>query len=389
MNSKQYMENNDANALTNVEAYGAKPNGIDASILSTNCSSYTTSTSEASKTTRSGEPDPSQQSSVLSSTRGFRGELDTSAISGMQSAVSRSGAQGPSRQSSVLSSTRGFRGESDTPCHAGNAATKVVVGTGGGPGQEAMKSRQSSDEVPCKAGRHIVTGVGHEQYHSSGDFDRSLVVGKTGLAKSSETKSLGQDISDHNDTGVMSSGRVACAQGQGVSEGSVQSEATDSTGLRASPPLWPYLTVSQNILPLSNGQPSKDAELITSSSNGSYTVEGLIAPCGKESSSSVMSVSKEPHFAQGRSHVRNSPGKTNQSYQESTGRETNDCPFHHLSGSDCLHRGSGPPLESRNRLTNVGKASSTPCESLPSGGLGGMKKSKQLANHYCLGVQMI
>ena len=77
VNSKQYMDNNDAKALTNVKAYGAKPNELDASILSTNGSSYTTSTSEASKTTRSGEPDPNQQSSVLSSTRGFRGELDT------------------------------------------------------------------------------------------------------------------------------------------------------------------------------------------------------------------------------------------------------------------------------------------------------------------------
>jgi hypothetical protein len=47
-----------------------------------------------------------------------------------------------------------------------------------------------------------------------------------------------------------------------------------------------------------------------------------------------------------------------------------------VSGSDCLHRGSDYPLESRNRLTRVGKASSTPYESLPSGGLGGMKKSK-------------
>ena len=154
---------------------------------------------------------------------------------------------------------------------------------------------------------------------------------------------------DHNDTGVMSSKRILHAKGPGVSGSSVRSKATDSTGMGASSPLLLYSTVSQDILSLSNGGLGQEGELVTLPSAGNYTVESLIAPCGKESSSSVMSVSREPHSAQGWSHVRNLPGKTNQSYPKSTGHGTNDRPVQHLSGSDCLHRGSDNPLESRMR----------------------------------------
>ena len=104
---------------------------------------------------------------------------------------------------------------------------------------------------------------------------------------------------DHNDTGVMSSLRVVHAKGLGVSDGSVRSNSTDSMGMRALSPLWPYPKVSQDILSLSNGGLGQEGELVTLPSAGNYTVESLIAPCGKESSSSVMSVSRELHSAQG------------------------------------------------------------------------------------------
>ena len=103
---------------------------------------------------------------------------------------------------------------------------------------------------------------------------------------------------DHNDTGVMGSKRVVHAKGQGVSNGSVRSKTTDSMGMRALSPLWPYPKVSQDILSLSNGGPSAEGELVTLTSPGNYTVESLIAPCGKEGSASVMSVSRELHSAQ-------------------------------------------------------------------------------------------
>ena len=156
-------------------------------------------------------------------------------------------------------SLQGTSGESRIPQNLpGTAATKVIFGTGEGPGPECGLGRQSLSTIPCKAGRHSVSDVGQKQSHSSGDFDRyEGVAGRVGPAKSSEIKSPGQGMSDHNDSGVMGSGRVVCAQGQGVSECSVQSEATDSTGLRVSPPLWPYLTVSRNTLPLSNGRPTR------------------------------------------------------------------------------------------------------------------------------------
>ena len=130
-----------------------------------------------------------------------------------------------------------------------------------------------------------------EQYHSSSDFDRSVVVGRVRLAKTSETQS----------------------------GGSVRSKTTDSTGMGALSPLWPYSTVSQDILSLSNGGPSAEGELVTLTSPGNYTVESLIAPCGKESSASVMSVSRELHSAQRRSHVRNLPGLG--CSQQSAGRQ--------------------------------------------------------------------
>ena len=71
-------------------------------------------------------------------------------------------------------------------------------------------------------------------------------------------------------------------------------------------------------------------------------------------------------------------GKTNQSYQESTGHGTNDRPVQHLSGSDCLHRGSNYPLESRNRLTLVGKASSKSREPFSTGSPSEMNQREPL-----------
>ena len=99
-------------------------------------------------------------------------------------------------------------------------------------------------------------------------------------------------------------------------------------------------------------------------------MEVLTAPESKNGPSTVMTVSREPHSAQGWSHVQ---GKTKNVYQKSTGSETNDHPFQHMSGSDCLRHGIGNPLECGNRLTYIGKASSNPCEPLSSGSPDDMK----------------
>ena len=79
-------------------------------------------------------------------------------------------------------------------------------------GKESSSSVMSASKEP-----HF----DHGRTHIS-DFDRSIVAANAGVAKPSETRSLGQDMSDLEGTSVKGSGRVACAQeGQGVSEGCV------------------------------------------------------------------------------------------------------------------------------------------------------------------------
>ena len=251
------------------------------------------------------------------------GESDSPVLTGMQSAVSRSRESGLSQQSSELM-PRALRGELDSPVLPGIAATKVIVGTGGGPGQEGGLSRQSLDSIPSRTGRTIESGMGSSLPVSTGRYVSGTtdVETRVGYATASETKSLGQGMSDHNDSGVMSSGRVVCASGRGASGCSVQSKATDSMGKRASSPLWPYPTVSQDTLSLSNGRLGEGGDLTHLPPTGSYTVESLITSSGKESPSSVTVVSRGPHSTQGQSHVRNLPGKTNHCTKRVPGMRT-------------------------------------------------------------------
>ena len=194
------------------------------------------------------EPNLSRQSSELMP-RALRGESDTLVLPG--NAASTSPEADLSRQSSELM-PRALRGESDTSVRPGNAATKVIVGTGGGPDQEGGLSRQLLDSIPSRTGRTIESGMGSSLPVSTGRYVSGTtdVETRVGYATASEIKSLGQGMSDHNDSGVMSSGRIVCASGRGASGCSVQSKATDSMGKRASSPLWPYPTVSQDTLSL-------------------------------------------------------------------------------------------------------------------------------------------
>ena len=193
-------------------------------------------------------------------------------------------------------------GESDPLVSPGNAATKVVVGTGRGPGQEHDPSRQSSIAPPISAGGILTPVMGRLLASSSSDYvnGQSADAGRVGPVMSSETKSPGQGISDPNIQVVGNSLRVADSWGpRGPSTRGQKLETMDSSDLRASPPLWPYPTVSQNTFPLSNGRLGEGGDLTHPPPTGSYTVEGLATSCGEHVPASVTADDKGYHSIEG------------------------------------------------------------------------------------------